>query len=109
MEQLANELRPLGGDAEYPTLVTIQEKGSKPPFFCVHGGAGSTLFLHRLSRAMGPDQPFYGIEPEGLDGKKFQRLTVEQMATHYLAEIRKVQPHGTVLHRRILFRRAGGL
>ncbi len=94
VEQLANELRPLGGDAEYPTLVTIQAKGSRPPFFCVHGGAGSTLFLHRLSRVMGPDQPFYGIEPEGLDGKKFQRLTVEQMATHYLSEIRKVQPQG---------------
>jgi surfactin family lipopeptide synthetase A len=94
VEQLANELRPLEQNAAYPTLVTIQEKGSRPPFFCVHGGAGSTLFLHQLSREMGPDQPFYGIEPEGLDGMKFQRLTVEQMATHYLAEIRKVQQQG---------------
>src|SRR5208337_3192795 len=45
-------------------------------------------------RRLGPEQPFYGIEPEGLDGKRFQRTTVEQMAAYYLAEIRKVQPRG---------------
>ena len=50
--------------------------------------------LHQLSRELGDDQPFYGIEPEGLDGNQFHRLTVEQMATHYLAEIRRVQPNG---------------
>jgi thioesterase domain-containing protein len=60
----------------------------------VHGGEGSTLFLHRLAREMPEDQPFYGIEPEGLDGKKFRRSTIPQMAAHYLNEIRKVQPHG---------------
>jgi pimeloyl-ACP methyl ester carboxylesterase len=94
IEQLAKELRPSEAGASYPTVVSIQPKGSQPPFFCVHGGAGSTLFLHQLARELGPDQPFYGIEPEGLDGKRFQRPTVEQMAENYLAEIRKVQPEG---------------
>ena len=94
VEQLAKELQASGRTADYVTLVPIQENGTRPPFFCVHGGAGSTLFLHQLSRELGVDQPFYGIEPEGLDGKPFQRLTVEQMAAHYLAEIRKVQPTG---------------
>lgn len=94
VEQLAKELRPSAQTAQYPTLVPIQENGTKPPFFCVHGGAGSTLFLHQLSRKLGDDQPFYGIEPEGLDGKRFQRPTVEQMAAHYVAEMRKVQPKG---------------
>ena len=94
IEQLAHELRPQSTATTYATLVAIQPSGSKPPFFCVHGGAGSALFLHRLAREMDPDQPFYGIEPEGLDGRRFQRTTVEQMAAHYLAEIRKVQPEG---------------
>ncbi len=94
VEQLAKELQPSAKTAEYPTLVAIQETGSEPPFFCVHGGAGSTLFLRHLARELGDNQPFYGIEPEGLDGKRFQRPTVEQMAAHYLAEIRRVQPHG---------------
>jgi len=94
IEQLAKELAPSDANDEYPTLVAIQPTGHQPPFFCVHGGAGSTLFLQQLARHLGPDQPFYGIEPEGMDGKAFQRPTVVQMAAHYLAEMRKVQTHG---------------
>ena len=94
IERLAKELSPIDGKGEYSTLVAIQPNGSLPPFFCVHGGAGSTLFLQELARHLGPEQPFYGIEPEGMDGKPFQRLTVEQMAAHYLAEVRKIQPNG---------------
>ena len=94
VEQLAKELAPSHDRHEYSTLVAIQPKGAKPPFFCVHGGAGSTLFLHQLAGHLGPDQPFYGIEPEGMDGKRFQRPTVEQMAANYLAAIRSVQPTG---------------
>jgi amino acid adenylation domain-containing protein len=94
VELLANELRPSSKKVEYPTLVPMRKVGSKPPFFCVHGGAGSTLFLHRLAGKMDSDQPFYGIEPEGLDGRRFQRTTIEQIAAHYLSEIRKIQPVG---------------
>ena len=93
IEQLAKELRPQS-QSRYSTLVPIRTQGDRPPFFCVHGGEGSTLFLHRLAREMPEDQPFYGIEPEGLDGRRFHRTTIPQMAAHYLAEIRKVQPHG---------------
>lgn len=94
IEQLAKELSPTDGKGEYSTLVAIQPNGTLPPFFCVHGGAGSTLFLQELALHLGPGQPFYGIEPEGMDGKPFQRLTVEQMATHYLAQVRQIQPYG---------------
>lgn len=94
IEQLAAELGQSPDAPGYQSLVTIQPLGSNPPFFCVHGGAGSTLFLHRLSREMGMEQPFYGLEPEGLDGRKVRRTTVEQMAAHYLTEIRKVQAEG---------------
>ena len=94
IEQLAKELQSQAKSSGYSTLVAIQTKGDRSPFFCVHGGEGSTLFLHRLAREMPPDQPFYGLEPEGLDGKRFRRTTIEQMAAHYLSEIRKVQPQG---------------
>jgi len=94
IEQLAQHLRPKAESLEYPTVVAIKASGSRPPFFCVHGGAGSTLFLHRLASRLHPDQPFYGIEPEGMDGRPFQRPRIEEMAAHYLAEIRKVQPEG---------------
>jgi thioesterase domain-containing protein len=94
IELLAKEVREASGAAGYPTLVPMRAGGSKPPFFCVHGGAGSTLFLKSLAARMDPDRPFYGIEPEGLDGGPFHRTTLERIAAHYLAEIRKVQSAG---------------
>jgi thioesterase domain-containing protein len=47
-----------------------------------------------LARHLGPDQPFYGIQPQGLDGKQPCLTSVPEMAEQYLQEIRKVQPHG---------------
>jgi amino acid adenylation domain-containing protein len=94
VEELAKQLRPQAASAGYRTLIPIRTSGHKPPFFCVHGGEGNTLFLHRLAREMGAEQPFYGLEPEGLDGRAFSRTSVQQMAAHYIAEMRQVQPQG---------------
>jgi amino acid adenylation domain-containing protein len=93
LELLANEIRHAAKLTRYPTLVTLKKGGSKPPFFIVHGGAGSTLFLRRLASRI-DDHPVYGIEPDGLDGRPFRYRTVEQLAAYYLSEIRKVQPAG---------------
>jgi len=94
IEQLAKFVRSNAVSANFPTLVTIQSAGSKPAFFCVHGGAGSTLFLHPLARHLGTDQPFYGFESEGTDGRRVQRPRLEQMAKHYISEMRRFQPDG---------------
>jgi amino acid adenylation domain-containing protein len=94
LELLANEVRTTARMADYPTLIPMRSRGNRPPFFCVHGGAGSTLFMHRLAKKMDSEQPFYGIEPEGLDGRPFRRTTMEQIAAYYISEIRKVQPKG---------------
>jgi thioesterase domain-containing protein len=46
---------------------------------------------------MGDQQPFYGVQASGVDGRSepFDRL--EQMASAYLGEVRQVQPHGPYL------------
>src|SRR5581483_8011551 len=94
VEQLARELRPTADAENHSSLIEIQRHGSKPPFFCIHGGEGSTLFLHRLARELGPDQPFYAFEAEGLDGLKFHRTTVKEMAEHFVCAMKKIQPEG---------------
>jgi thioesterase domain-containing protein len=43
---------------------------------------------------MDPDQPFYGIQAQGLDGKRPRHVSVEEMAAHYIGEIRAFQPRG---------------
>lgn len=75
-------------------LVTIQPKGSRPPFFCIHGAGGNVLIYRDLSRHLGTDQPFYGLQARGLDGELPPLATIEEMASLYVEEIRKVQPHG---------------
>ncbi len=81
-------------ESRWTSLVPIQPNGSKPPIFCVHGGAGTVLHLQPLARRLGPDQPFYGLQSRGLYGGAPPLRTVEEMSEHYLAELRTVQPHG---------------
>jgi thioesterase domain-containing protein/acyl carrier protein len=74
-------------------LVAVQPKGTQPPLFCVHGHGGEIFFCWNLSRCLGMDQPLFGLRSQGLS-EKTAHYTVEEMAAHYLNEIRTVQPHG---------------
>ncbi|MFZ0706863.1 MAG: alpha/beta fold hydrolase [Candidatus Korobacteraceae bacterium] len=74
-------------------LVPLQPKGSNPPFFCVHGGTGRAIFFN-LARHLGAQQPFYAVQSVGLDGKNPPILRIEDMAAHYIKQIRTVQPSG---------------
>jgi phthiocerol/phenolphthiocerol synthesis type-I polyketide synthase E len=76
------------------SLVAIQPAGSRPPFFCVHGGGGTVLIYRSLARSLGFDQPFYGLQSQGLDGQRPPLTRIEDMAALFVNEIRKVQRHG---------------
>jgi len=94
VERLAGILREEGWWAPWRSLVTIQPGGSKPPFFCTHGAGANILYYGILSRRLGTEQPFYGLQARGLDGKEAPYTRVEEMAAHYIKEIRSVQPEG---------------
>src|SRR5262249_28946301 len=38
--------------------------------------------------------PFYGVQAHGMDGSRDYLKTIEDMAAHYLKEIRQLQPEG---------------
>ena len=76
-----------------PSLVALQPNGSRPPFYCVHAVPGIIQY-HLLARSVGPDQPFYGLQSQGLEGASRPYETIEEMAAHYVAEIRERQPRG---------------
>jgi thioesterase domain-containing protein len=78
----------------WPSLVQIKEGGPKPPFFCVHGLGGGVLRYRDLARRLPPDQPVYGLQALGLDGRCACLTCLEDMAAHYIEEIRGVQPEG---------------
>ena len=75
-------------------MVPIQPYGTKPPFFCVHGNGGQVISYSAIARHLGSDQPFYGIQSIGWDGHTVPFTKTADMAAHYIAEMRKVQPHG---------------
>jgi thioesterase domain-containing protein/acyl carrier protein len=75
-------------------LVAIQTRGSRPPLFCMHGAGGTVLMYRELSRRLGEDQPFYGLQAQGLDGSSAPLTTIEEMAALYVKEIKKSQPRG---------------
>ena len=75
-------------------MVPIQPDGDRPPFFCVHARIGGVIFLYPLSQYLGADQPLYGIQPVGWDPATVPFTKANDMAAHYVAEIRKIQPQG---------------
>jgi thioesterase domain-containing protein/acyl carrier protein len=81
----------------FRALVAVQRGGNRLPFFCVHGAGGNVLNFRDLSRAMHPDQPFYGLQALGTDGTSTPHGTIEEMADAYIAEIRALQPEGPYL------------
>ncbi len=75
-------------------LVPIQDQGTGPIFFCVHGAGGNVLLYRELARHMAPGVRFYGLQAQGLDGRSPSQTKIEDMAELYLREILAVQPQG---------------
>jgi amino acid adenylation domain-containing protein len=75
-------------------LVAIQPDGSNPAFFCVHPIFGVVFPYYELAAHLGKNQPFYGLQPIGLDGKTPPLKRIEDMAAHYIEALRSVQSHG---------------
>ena len=78
----------------WSSLVPLQPHGTLPPLFCIHGWGGGVWDARALGGHLGTDQPIYGLQAVGIEDQNWQHTTVEEMATHYAAEIRSFQPHG---------------
>jgi surfactin family lipopeptide synthetase A len=94
IEQLSVILRQEGWSPAWSSLVAIQTGGSKPPFFCVHGVGGNVLRFYAFAQHLGSDQPFYALQAQGLNANYPCHTRAEDMAAHYVKEMRSVQPEG---------------
>jgi aspartate racemase len=94
VEQLANIFRQKEWSTPWSSLVAIQPDGSKLPLFCVPGIGGNVLYFRDLACHLGLEQPFYGLQSHGLDGKQAPYTQIEDMAAHNIKEIRTLQPDG---------------
>ncbi len=81
-------------EGERSLLVEVQPRGSKPPFFFLHGDLrGGGFYCLNLARCLGEEQPLYALSPHGLSGSAVPQ-TIEAMAASYIEMVRAVRPEG---------------
>jgi thioesterase domain-containing protein len=93
IEHLAAELARRARE-ESASLLTINDAGTRTPFFYLHGDLfGGGFYSLKLSRALGSEQPFYVVPPHNVRSLA-QAPTVAEMARAHLQDLRAVRPHG---------------
>ena len=80
--------------SRWASLVVMQPQGEPPPFFCVAGLGGTLNNLRKLAILTGGDRPMYGLQPPGADDPSELLYSVEELADHYLREVKSIQPSG---------------
>ena len=82
------------GRRQWSSLVAIRSHGSRPPLFCIHAAGANVLIYRPLANHLDAEQPVYALQALGLDGVTPPLTRVEEMAAHYINEIRALQPEG---------------
>jgi thioesterase domain-containing protein len=75
-------------------IVPLQPRGTGAPVFAVAGHNGDVFCFRAIARHLGADQPFFGLQPPGLDGNHEPLARVEDLAAYFAAQIRTVRPDG---------------
>ncbi len=83
--------------ASWRALVPIHVAGDRPPLFLIHGAEGNVLLYRALASHLGEDQPVYGMQSAGLDGRSQIDGNFERVARRYLNEVRQIQAEGPYL------------
>jgi Thioesterase domain len=78
-------------------LVPIQSSGNKPPLFFVHGRPGVMPIGSCFANVFGPDQPFYVIHANGIDGRRPVIDVMRDIVLAYIEEIQGVRPSGPLV------------
>ncbi len=93
IEHLAGEIAREARD-ESPTLLRVHDAGGRTPFFYLHGDlSGGGFYSLKLSRALGPEQPFYVLPPQDIRTLS-AAPSIEEMAAEHLRALRAVRPQG---------------
>ncbi len=92
--RLAELIRAPPGIAASKSLVPLRTSGTGLPLFLVKPGYYGVMHYRYLLKDLKSDRPVFGLQPPPLDGKHRIPRTIKSMAAEYVAEIRRVQPHG---------------
>jgi thioesterase domain-containing protein len=76
------------------SLVPLQPAGNQRPLFVVPGHNGDVFCFAPLARHLTTEQPLYGLQPPGVEGKQSPLTRMEDLAAHFVKDIRSFQPEG---------------
>jgi thioesterase domain-containing protein len=74
-------------------IVPLQPRGTRTPVFAVGGHNGDVFCFRALVQHLGEDQPFFGLQPPGVDGHGEPLASVEELAAYFAAQIRAFRPN----------------
>jgi amino acid adenylation domain-containing protein len=97
VSELANRVRHAGELGAGSTLVALRTTGTRPPLFCVAGAGGLAVTYQPLGLRLGPDQPVYVLQNQGMDNRGLPDFTIEGAARRAIRSIRSVQASGPYL------------
>jgi len=83
-----------GTTAEAKSLLNVLKKGGDRALFLIHDGDGETLLYHGLAQKLPASLSVYGVQPRRLPNIPLAHLSVNEMAAHYIEELRRQQPNG---------------
>jgi acyl-CoA synthetase (AMP-forming)/AMP-acid ligase II/3-oxoacyl-(acyl-carrier-protein) synthase/thioesterase domain-containing protein/acyl carrier protein len=75
-------------------LVALNDRGSRPPLFCMHPSGGQIAAYLRLRTLLGDAHPLYAIQSRGLDDPDAEHATIDAMAQDYATLIQGVRRDG---------------
>ena len=92
--KIALHLQKIGWDPPESGILAVQPMGSNTPLFAICGAFGYALRLLLIGRKLDDDQPFYGLQPPGMNWEKQGCHSIPAMAKFYLEQIARIQPEG---------------
>jgi amino acid adenylation domain-containing protein len=94
VREMAGYIRGENSSSGSHSLVALRSNGAKSPMVFIHGVGGGNIWGYtNLSRHLDPERPVYVIKSRGLEGYR-EYDTIEEMAAHYLDQLRSLQPKG---------------
>ncbi len=93
-KKLSSNVVALLARAWSPLIAINRGEPGRTPLFCVHGAGGNVLNFKVISDRLGLEQPFYGLQAQGVDGRMPPLATIEEMAAQYVEAVRGIDATG---------------
>jgi thioesterase domain-containing protein len=78
-------------------IVPLQPLGDLAPVFAVPGHNGDVFCYRALAQHLGDNQPFFGLQPPGVDGQAEPLDSVGRLARYFADQIAEFRPAGACI------------